>query len=136
MKLFLILHFIGLSAGVGTSLFMSLLSMRMRGAGDTEQATVYQHAFKASILGEIGLVLMIISGLAMAALNPAFIEMELFKSKMVMVALLTVFLAMLRNTGARMLRGEAALAKKIPFLSRMVLLLSLITTVIAVLAFG
>jgi hypothetical protein len=135
-KTFLVLHFLGLIAGAGTSVFMSVLAIRLRGAGDMEKALVNLHAFKATILGEIGLVLLIVSGLGMAALNPAFIGMELFYSKMVMIALLILFLAMLRRTAGRITRGEPELAAKLPFQGTMVLVLWLIVTITSVLAFG
>jgi hypothetical protein len=135
-KTFLILHFFGLIAGAGTSLFMMVLVIRMRGADDMEKGLVNLHAFKAAILGEIGLVVMIITGLGMAALTPAYIGFELFYSKMVMIALLTVFLAMLRSTTGRVLRGQTGLARKLPFQSSMVLVLWLIVIITSALAFG
>ena len=136
LKALLILHMIGLCAGVGTSMFMATLTLRLSGTPDTENMMVSQHAFKAAILGEIGLVLLIVSGLGMAALNPAFMDADLFWSKMVMVVLLTVFLALLRRTGARIHRGELHLASKMPFLGIMALVLSLVVVITSVLAFG
>ena len=117
-------------------LFMSVLAMRMRDAGGMEKGMVNLHAFKASILGEVGLVVLIVSGLGMAALMPGLISYDLFWSKMVMIALLTVFLAMLRSTAGRITRGEVNLATKMPFLGSMVLALWLIVLVTSVLAFG
>ncbi len=135
-KTFLILHFMGLIAGAGTALFMSVLVLRMRGASIMEKGMVNLHAFKAAILGEIGLVMLIVSGLGMAAVNPAFIAMDLFYSKMVMIALLILFLARLRRTAGRISRGEIDLAKKMPFQGAMVLILWLIVTITSVLSFG
>jgi hypothetical protein len=136
MKTFLILHFLGMTAGGGTAMFMALLGLRMHSAGGMEKGMVNLHAFKATILGEIGLVMLIVSGLAMAALNPALLAAPLYWSKMVMVVLLTVFMAILRRTAGRLSRGEMALAKKMPGLGIMVLALWLIVVITAVLAYG
>ena len=81
-------------------------------------------------------MLLIVSGLGMVAVTPGFIGMELFYSKMVMIALLVVFLAMLRRTAGRISRGEPELARKLPFQGTMVLVLWLIVTITSVLAFG
>ena len=135
-KTLLVLHLIGMTAGGGTAMFMALLSLRMRSAGGMEKGMVNLHAFKATILGEVGLVLLIVSGLGMAAFNPALLDVPLYWSKMVMVALLTVYLAILRRTAGRITRGEIILAKKMPFLGIMVLALWLITIITATMAFG
>ena len=135
-KTLLALHLIGMTAGGGTAMFMALLGLRMRSASGMEKGMVILHAFKAAILGEVGLVLLIFSGLGMAALNPALLNAPLYWSKMVMVALLTVYLAILRRTAGRITRGEMALAKKMPSLGMIVLALWLIIIITATLAFG
>lgn len=134
-KTLLIIHFIGLAAGLGTSMFMSVLGMTMRGASGMEQGMVNLRAFKAAMLGEIGLTLLILSGLGLVGLNHGYLQAPLFWSKMVVVAVLAIFLFLLRRTGGRISRGELDLAKRMPVLGGIVLLLGLTAMVLAVLAF-
>ena len=45
-KTFLVLHMLGLIAGAGTSVFMSVLAIRIRGTDSTDKALVNLHEMR------------------------------------------------------------------------------------------
>jgi uncharacterized membrane protein len=63
--LFLVLHFIGLALGVGTSFAMMRLGIVTKDLPPPERAAFYKHALSLSKNGSLGLGLLIVSGLCM-----------------------------------------------------------------------
>lgn len=63
--LFLVVHFIGLALGVGTSFAMMRLGIATKSLSPAERADFYRHAFSLSKNGSLGLALLIVSGLCM-----------------------------------------------------------------------
>jgi len=62
---FLIIHFIGLALGVGTSFAMMRLGMATKTLSPEERGQFYKHAMSLSKNGSLGLILLIVSGLCM-----------------------------------------------------------------------
>jgi uncharacterized membrane protein len=63
--LFLVIHFIGLALGVGTSFAMLRLGLATRSLAPAERAQFFKHALSLSKNGSLGLALLIVSGLCM-----------------------------------------------------------------------
>lgn len=61
----LIIHFLGLALGVGTSFAMMRIGMALRDASPAERGQVMKYALSISKNGGLGLGLLILSGLAM-----------------------------------------------------------------------
>ena len=63
--LFLVVHFLGLALGVGTSFAMLRLGIATKGLSPQERGQFYKHAMSLSKNGSLGLTLLIVSGLCM-----------------------------------------------------------------------
>ncbi len=136
----LIIHFLGLALGVGTSFAMLRLGIATKALAPAERAGFMKHAMSLSKNGSLGLLLLILSGLGLlftrgvstvfASGGPAF------HVKLTLVVLLSglfgysqVLIKRIRE------KQDAAAASKMPKLGQVMLLVGVGIIVSAVLAF-
>lgn len=133
----LIIHFIGLAMGLGTSfgfMFLGIAASKM----EKEEARKFGlNTFALSKMGQIGLVLLIVSGLyLMTPYWVALTAMPLLIIKLVMVTILTVLIILLATNMKKAKNGDLnAHQKTIPALGRIALITVLIIVILAVLVF-
>ena len=99
-ELWVFLHFFGLAIGAGTPIYMMAMARQARKSGDPAVVkTVITGSGRAvTMVGAIGLTLMIISGILMAgAMGPAIGQLgPSFALKMLGVVLLVVFVGTIK----------------------------------------
>jgi hypothetical protein len=138
--LMLILHFIGLALGVGTSFAMMNLGISTKDTPLPEKTAFFLKAFSLSKNGSIGLALLILSGFGMMFVKGPSAVMAwgggMFHAKLALVAVLTGFVGYMHSLirKAKKENGGPVMAR-IPKAGRIGLLLSTATVVLAVLAF-
>jgi uncharacterized membrane protein len=136
-EIMLIIHFIGLAMGLGTSfgfMFLGIAASKM----EKEEARKFGlNTFALSKMGQIGLVLLIVSGLyLMTPYWVALTAMPLLIIKLVMVTILTVLIILLATNMKKAKNGDLnAHQKTIPALGRIALITVLIIVILAVLVF-
>jgi len=138
-EVLLIVHFIGLAMGVGTSFAGMALGRAARDMEPAERGKFMQRASAISINGSIGLTLLLVSGLGMwltrgisqvlAWGGPAF------HAKLTLVVILIGGFGYMQVLQKKARQGSAEHAAKIPKLGAAMLLLGLGIIVAAVLAF-
>ncbi len=136
----LILHFLGLAAGLGTSFFMAGLGIRTARMPTEDGARVMAAGSSVSgLLSGLSLLLLWGTGIALIAIYDGLAAAGgvLFHIKVGLVALLTLSVGLIHRQSARMRRGTAAPdTKVIERLGMAVLILGVAIVVLAVLAFG
>lgn len=99
-QLWVFLHFFGLAIGAGTPIYMMAMARQARKSGDPEQvkAVITGSGRAVTMVGAIGLTLMIISGIMMtAALGPAVGQLgPTFAWKMLAVVLIVIFIGTIK----------------------------------------
>lgn len=133
----LIVHFIGLAMGVGTSIGMMVLGMASAKMEKEEGQKFMLKALALGKMGQIGLVLLVISGLYLA--TPFWADItsnHAFMTKLVLVLVLGALIGMISARARKAGEGdvEANLAKIRP-LGMIALFTSLAIVVLAVLSF-
>ena len=138
-ELWLFLHFFGLAIGAGTPVYMMAIARQARQSGDPVLVKTIMTSAGSTVatVGAIGLTLLILSGLMLAAnLGPAIGHLgTTFAAKMVLVVLIFIFLATVKILlkKARQQEGMSALGtlRKIapvgPVLSVLVILMAVLT---------
>lgn len=130
----LILHFIGLVMGLGTSFahaFLGIATSKM----SKEEATKFRiHALVLSKMGYIGISLLIITGLYLMTPYWAILSSApLLILKLILVALLVILILQLSMLTKRAKAGNAETAlKKMELFGKMTLLIGLAIVVLAV----
>ena len=139
--LLLILHFLGLALGVGTSFAFLALGIASKDLAPAERLAFVKRTFALSKNGSIGLALLIVSGIgflltrgvsAMFAVGgPAF------HAKLTLVVLLCGFVgySQVLMKRIRTASDPAAAAARLPTIGRVMLLLGVSIVICAVLAF-
>lgn len=136
-EIMLIIHFIGLAMGLGTSLgfmFLGIASTKM----ETQDALKFQlNSLVLSRMGQIGLVLLIVSGLFLMEPHWDILpDTPLLITKLVLVLILTALIIVISFIAGNAKKGDAAMhLKKIAPLGRFTLLISLIIIILAVYIF-
>ena len=133
----LILHFIGLIMGVGTSFahaFLSQVTSKMT----AEEATKFQvHSLVLGRMGQIGLTLLIVSGFYLITPYWKILPTTpLLMLKLAMVALLVTLIVLISRASNKAKKGNAeGEIKKIAQLGKFTLPISLIIIILAVYIF-
>ena len=133
----LILHFIGLVMGVGTSFahaFLSQVTSKMT----AEEATKFQvHSLVLGRMGQIGLTLLIVSGFYLITPYWKILPTTpLLVLKLAMVALLVTLIVLISRASNKAKKGNAeGEIKKIAQLGKFTLPISLIIIILAVYIF-
>lgn len=133
----LMVHFLGLVMGLGTSFALFFLGRAGSKMDKEEGRKFMSKAGVLSRMGHIGLTMLILSGLYL--ITPYWKTLSarpLLIAKLILVLLLTGSVAMIGIYSNRAKRGDAASSqKKIAFLGKMALLLGISIVVLAVLNF-
>jgi len=103
----LFVHFVGLAIGAGTGIYVLALSRHAAVNMDQAEVRTLMPGVVRTIsgVGTIGLLLMLLSGVAMVLLLGKPVWNQLFVTKMVLVALLVLFLAVMKHLGRRAQSG-------------------------------
>ncbi len=139
-ELFLILHFLGLALGVGTSFAFMTLGLATKDLNAEERTRFMLRASLLSKNGSIGLTLLIVSGIGFLVMRGVGDVMRwgggAFHAKLLLVAILAGLIGYMQVLlkRAKQAGGGPAMAK-IPKASRLALLLSVAIVVLAVIAF-
>jgi uncharacterized membrane protein len=135
----LIVHFIGLALGLGTSFAMFTLGIVSADMPPAERAAFMRRAMLLGRNGSIGLLLLILSGTwlvfaqGMEAINA--IAGGLFHLKLTLVVLLMGTFGYMQVLIRKAKASDAAAMARMPLVGRVMLLLSLAIVVVAVFAF-
>ena len=99
-EFWIFLHFFGLAIGAGTPIYMMAIARQARKSGDPAvvKTAITTSGKAVTMVGAIGLTLLIISGVVMAGnLGPAITQLGLpFTLKMVGVVLIVIFLGTIK----------------------------------------
>lgn len=134
----LIIHFIGLAMGLGTSFahaFIGFAASKM----EPEEANKFKAS--ASIIGKmgsIGLTLLIISGIYLVyPLLPVIMEMPLLLAKIVLVVILTILVAIINLITKKAIQtNNFEKLKLVESIGKITMTLALTIVVIAVIIFN
>jgi len=134
----LIVHFLGLAMGVGTSFGFMFLGMAGSKMEKEEGKKFALNSFAMSTVGHIGLVMLIVSGLYL--ITPfwgSLASMPMLIAKLALVLTLTVAVSIATVYSKRAKKGDTeANLKKVSALGRVTLLSGIAIVVLAVLIFG
>lgn len=137
--LLLIVHFLGVALGVGTSFAMLTLGIATSDLKGEERAKFFHRASLLSKNGSIGLTLLILSGLGFLfsrGVGSVFAwGGGAFHAKLTLVVILSGCLGYSQVLTRRMRQGDASAMAKLPMLGRVMLVLSVGIVICAVLAF-
>ncbi|MBK8498955.1 MAG: hypothetical protein IPL52_09090 [Flavobacteriales bacterium] len=135
--LMLVLHFIGLAMGLGTSfgfMFLGIASSRM----EPEKGRAFMvNALALSTMGHVGLALLLVSGIYLLwPFLPALGDMPLLQAKLALFVLLGALIGIISGKARKARSGDPeAQLKAIAPLGRLSLLTTLAIVVLAVLNF-
>jgi len=133
----LILHFIGLSMGLGTSFAHAFLGMATSKMSPDEVVKFRVHSLVLSNMGKLGIVLLVVSGLYLITpLWSVLPSMPLLMAKLALVAILIALISMINMLVKKARNGDAAVElKKMEKLGKMTLIISLAIVILAVSVF-
>lgn len=136
-EIMLILHFIGITMGLGTSFahaFLGAITTKM----PAEEATKFRlHSLVLSKMGHIGIALLIVSGLYLITPYWKLLPSSpLLILKLVLVLVLALLLLLINVSAGKAKKGEAAAQfKKMEQFGKMTLIIGLIIVILAVYIF-
>ena len=128
------IHFIGLAMGIGTSIGFMIIGIASSKMPKEEGTRFYVNSLVLGRMGQIGLALLILSGLYLTeGFWDALLENNYFIAKLVLVAVLAVLISIITiNTNkAKMENPEKYLTKARPF-GMLALLVGIAIIVLAV----
>ncbi|HUL71686.1 MAG TPA: hypothetical protein VLT86_01210 [Vicinamibacterales bacterium] len=133
----LILHFVGLAMGLAVPFSNMVLQGVAAKAAPPEQAVLARFPPAMSRVGDIGLSLLLVTGLTMVFTKyGGFAIMPWqFHVKMAAVVLLVALVGYIHVLMGKARKGDAAAAARIPVIGRLTFLLALAAVIFAVLAF-
>ncbi len=133
----LILHFIGLAMGLGTSFAFMFLGIAASKMEKTDARKFRMQTFALSVMGHIGLTLLIVTGLYQ--MSPFWVVLPsspLLIAKLLLVLILAALIGIISANARKARQGDADMyMKKIEPLGKMSLLLGIVIVVLAVLVF-
>lgn len=136
-EVMLIVHFIGLAMGLGTGIGFIFLGAAASKLEKSEQPKFMMTAFSLSGMGQIGVVLLVISGgYLMSPYWKVLTETPLLMVKLSLVVLLIILIITNSIFISKVRKGEAAkYLPKIPVIGRLTLLTALAIVALAVYVF-
>ena len=132
----LILHFVGLAMGIGTSFAFMFLGIAGSKLGQEERVKFALNTFSLARMGHIGLTLLILSGGYL--MTPYWVVLTakpLLIAKLILVLTLVICIVIISMATSRVKKGDMSGFKKIVTLGRVALLTGLSIVVLAVLVF-
>lgn len=135
--LLLILHFLGLAMGLGTSFAFMFLGMASTKMSEEEAKKFRMQTMSLSRMGHIGLALLLLSGFGLIGQYLDNIaDMPLFIAKLVLAALLILIISLMTMEAKKaMATGDDVHFNKIANMGKISLLTALGTMILAVLSF-
>ena len=136
-EFFLIIHFIGLAMGLGTSfgyMFLGIASSKMEKG---EAIKFLLNSFALSRMGQTGLALLVVSGIYLIIpYLENLADSPLLITKLILVIILGAIIGVMGSTAKKAKQGNAEIhLKKIKTMGRISLLTTLTIVVLAVLNF-
>ena len=133
----LILHFVGLTLGLGTSFAHAFLGIATSKMSPEEVIKFRVHTLVLSRMGNIGIGLLIVSGLYL--ITPywkVLPEMPLLMIKLGLVVVLAILITMINSLAKKAMNGNADVyLKKMEKLGKMTLIIGLTIVIVAVYIF-
>ena len=135
--LLLILHFLGLAMGLGTSFAFMFLGMASAKMSEEEAKKFRMQTMSLSRMGHIGLALLLLSGFGLIGQYLDNIaDMPLFIAQLVLAALLILIISLMTMEAKKaMATGDDVHFNKIANMGKISLLTALGTMILAVLSF-
>lgn len=133
----LILHFIGLAMGLGTSFAFMFLGIKSSKMEEQESLKFQLNTLALSKMGQIGLVLLVISGLyLMGPYWKVLPAAPLLIAKLVLFLVLVTLIGVISSVGKKAEKGDAqAHLSKIESLGKISFLTAIAIVILAVLNF-
>jgi len=132
----LILHFIGLAMGIGTSIGFMFLGIAGSKLEKEEAKKFAINSFSLSTMGHIGITLLIITGgYLMTPYWAALTSMPLMMVKLGLVILLLLFIILQSRAAGKVKKGDESQMKIIRSVGKLSVLTSIAIVVMAVLQF-
>ncbi len=138
LDLWLILHFIGVALGVGTGFAMMTLGIASSDMTPAERGAFMRRASLVGVNGSIGLLLLTVSGVAIVltyGLEAVRLWGPTFHVKLTLVVILFGVFGYMQVLVRKFKSGDAAAAARLPVVSKIMLLLSVLIVIFAVLTF-
>lgn len=138
LDLWLILHFLGVALGVGTGFAMLTLGLSTRDMSPADRGAFMRRASMVGVNGSIGLLLLIVSGVALLlnyGLESVRLFGPMFHVKLTLVVILIGVFGYMQVLVRKFKSGDAAAAARLPTVSKIMLLLGVLIVVFAVLTF-
>ena len=133
----LILHFIGLAMGLGTTFAHAFLGMAVSKMTSEEAIKFRLHSLVLSKMGNIGIVLLIFSGLYL--ITPFWTTLPsqpLLIIKLMLVVILSILITMINIYSKKAMKMDAEVQlKKMEVLGKMTLIIGVIIVILAVYIF-
>ena len=136
-EVMLILHFIGLTMGLGTSFAHAFLGMATSKMSPEEATKFRLHSLVLSRMGHVGIGLLILSGLYLITPYWKILpSMPLLILKLILVIVLAVIITLISLSAKKAMKGDAEVQlKKMAQLGKMTLIIGLTIVVLAVYIF-
>ena len=132
-EIFLVVHFIGLAMGLGTSFANLFLGLAMSKMPPEEAKAFGLKAMALTKMGHIGLTLLILSGLyLMSPYWRVLPEMPLLIAKLTLVTFLIILISIITSAGIKVRNGDFSQMKTIKPLGRIALVTTITIVIIAV----
>lgn len=133
----LIVHFIGLAMGLGTSLAFMFLGIASSKMEKEEGQKFMLHALALGKMGHIGLTLLVVSGIfLMTPYWEILATTPLLIAKLILVLVLGALIGIISSAAKKAKKGDPHIhMKKTATLGRLALLTSLLIVVLAVMVF-
>lgn len=134
----LILHFIGIAMGIGTSFAFMFVGMAASKMGPEEAKTFQINAFTLSKMGHTGLTILVLTGLYL--MTPYWEQLPsspFLIAKLVLVIILGALVGIIGATAKKAAKADYEVhMKKIALLGKLSMLSGLLIITLAVLNFG
>jgi len=136
-EVMLVIHFIGLAMGLGTSFGFLFLGIASRKMEESEGKKFMMNSFALSTMGHVGLTLLILSGgYLMTPYWSSLGERPMLIAKLSLVLVLAALIGIISSTAKKVKREEpGASMEKVAPLGRLTMLISLAIVILAVLIF-
>ncbi|MCB9282727.1 MAG: hypothetical protein H6563_01525 [Lewinellaceae bacterium] len=136
-EIILIIHFIGLAMGLGTSLAYMFLGIASSKMAETDALKFQLNLLALSRMGQVGLTLLVVSGLWLMSPHWGLLASSpLLIVKLLLVSVLAVLIFLIHAEGQKAKKGDARIHfQKTAIYGRLALFTALTIVVIAVLFF-
>ena len=138
LQLLLILHFLGLAMGFSVSFAGMVMGALIAKAKPEERPVLGRFLPMMSRVGDIGLVLLWVSGLSLLYLKwGGFGNVPpTFHAKITLVVVLTLIIGYMHSLQARLKRGDTAVQSRMQAVGKVAFLLAVSIVILAVMTFN